>query len=127
MINNKRGNYFIMDNNIFSLKLKPGEFVVYVYLQRRANIKTGQCWLSYQTIAHETNMSKNSVARHVAALEERGLVMTERTFWSDQSGNNMNGYLLFTLLPLSEVMEADYQRQLAKLEADTERRRVQEN
>ena len=125
MAGGKSGNYFTIENIIFSFDLKPGEFVVYAYLRRCSNVKTGQAWPSYQTIADAVNISRTSVARHVKALEEKGLLITEPTYWFDRSGSKMNGRRLFTLPPLSEVVENTIQRKIQEMEAHLERERVQ--
>ena len=43
-------NYFPLPNEIFLLRLKPGELAVYAYLMYCENRKTYQCYPSYRTI-----------------------------------------------------------------------------
>ena len=117
-------NYFPLPNEIYSLGLSAGAIAVYGFLMRIENRQTYQCTASYRTIGHATGMSVNTVRKYVAELEERGLIITERTTVTTRDGRILNGCLRYTICPIQQVMEAYHQRQLAELELSTERQRV---
>jgi len=114
-------NYFSTPNEIFSLGLSPGEFAVYSYLRRCENRRTHQCWPSYKTIGAATQMSVNTVRKHICALADKGLISTEDTSVFTRDGLKRNGSLLYTIRPFHEVLESHYQSQLNKLEEQTTR------
>ena len=117
-------NYFPLPNEIYSLGLSAGAIAVYGFLMRIENRQTYQCTVSYRTIGHATGMSVNTVRKYVAELEERGLIITERTTVTTRDGRILNGCLRYTILPIQQVVEAYHQQQLAELELSTERQRV---
>ena len=117
-------NYFPLPNEIYSLGLSAGAIAVYGFLMRIENRQTYQCTASYRTIGHASGMSVNTVRKYVAELEERGLIITERTTVTTRDGRILNGCLRYTILPIQQVVEAYHQRQLAELELAAERQRV---
>ena len=117
-------NYFPLPNEIYSLGLSAGAIAVYGFLMRIENRQTYQCTASYRTIGHATGMSVNTVRKYVAELEERGLIITERTTVTTRDGRILNGCLRYTILPIQQVVEAYHQRRMAELELSTERHRV---
>ena len=117
-------NYFPLPNEIYSLGLSAGAIAVYGFLMRIENRQTYQCTASYRTIGHATGMSVNTVRKYVAELEERGLIITERTTVTTRDGRILNGCLRYTICPIQQVVKAYHQRQLAELELSTERHRV---
>ena len=114
-------NYFPTPNEIFSLGLSPGEFAVYSYLLRCANRRTHQCWPSYKTIGASTQLSVNTVRKHVCALADKGLISTEDTTVFTRTGLKHNGSLLYTIRPFQEVLDAHQQNQLRRLEVERAR------
>ena len=114
-------NYFPTPNEIFSLGLSPGEFVVYSYLLRCANRRTHQCWPSYKTIGAATQLSVNTVRKHVCALADKGLISTEDTTVFTRTGLKHNGSLLYTIRPFHEVLDAHQQNDLRQLVVQTAR------
>ena len=72
-------NYFPLPNEIYQLGLSPGAIAVYGYLLRIEDRTTYQCYPSYGTIGSAVGMSKNTVRKYVAELEERRLIQTEPT------------------------------------------------
>lgn len=114
-------NYFPTPNEIFSLGLSPGEFAVYSYLLRCADRRTHQCWPSYKTIGAATQLSVNTVRKHVCALADKGLISTEDTTVFTRSGLKHNGSLLYTIRPFHEVLDAHHQTELRQLEMETAR------
>ena len=118
-------NCFPVPNELLDFDLSAGAVAVYIYLLRHANRKTNQCHPSEATIAKKLHLSRNTVAKHVRLLEERGLIVTERTSITTRRGIKKNGNLLYTLIPMHEVMERFSERQLTALDSAAERHRVQ--
>lgn len=68
-------------------------------------------------MAKVLHLSRNTVAKHMRLLEEHGLIITEWTQIQRKNGN-----LRCTIVPMHEVLEQCYQRQMTELE----RQRVQQ-
>lgn len=118
-------NCFPVPNELLDFDLPAGAVAVYIYLLRHANRKTNRCHPSEATIAKKLHLSRNTVAKQVRLLEERGLIVTEHTTVITKQGVKRNGNLLYTLLPLHEVMERFYERQLCALDESAARSRAQ--
>lgn len=118
-------NCFPVPNELLDFDLPAGAVAVYICLLRHANRKTNQCHPSEAIIAKKLHLSRNTVAKHVRLLEERGLIVTEHTEIITRRGIKKNGNLLYTLIPMHEVMERFYERQLCALEESATRSRVQ--
>ena len=118
-------NYFPLPNEIYQLGLSHSAIAVYGYLLRIEDRRTYQCHPSYATIGKAVGMSRNTVRKYVQELEERGLIVTEHTKIITKNGIKKNGSLLYTIIPLQEVMEQHYEQQFNALERTTERRKVQ--
>ena len=114
-------NYFTTPNEIFSLGLSPGEFTVYSFLCRCEDRHTHQCWPSYRTIAEATQMSINTVRKHVYALTDKGLIRTEDTTVLTRRGLRRNGNLRYTILPLQTVLEDRRQADMQKIKEESAR------
>ena len=67
-------------------------------------------------MAKVLHLSRNTVAKHVRLLEEYGLIITERTQVQMKNGIRKNGNLRYTIVPMYDVLEQRYQRQMAELE-----------
>lgn len=80
--------------------------------------------LEYATIGKAVGMSNNTVRKYVQELEERGLIVTERTSIITQDGRKQNGSLLYTILPIQFSIDQFYQRQLDAVDRAKERQRV---
>lgn len=119
-----RGNFFSLPNEIFQLGLNAGELAVYSFLRRCEDRKTHQCWPSIKTIGKSVGMSENTVHKYIRRLEERGLLSAEPTTVLTKTSEKRNGNLRFTLLPMQEVIDQHYDRQLEELALTTERQRV---
>jgi len=104
--------------------LESGEIAVYNYLLRCENRKTYQCWPSYNTIGAAVHMSKNTVKKYVAGLEDKRLITTEYTNVQTQDGSVLNGNLRYTILPIQEAADCFHERQMAQLELEAERQRA---
>lgn len=79
-------NCFPVPNELLDFDLPAGAVAVYIYLLRHANRKTNQCHPSEATIAKRLHLSRNTVSKHVRLLEERGLIITERTSITTRRG-----------------------------------------
>jgi len=73
-------------------------------------------------MAKVLHLSRNTVAKHMRLLEEHGLIITEWTQIQMKNGIRKNGNLRYTIVPMHEVLEQCYQRQMTELE----RQRVQQ-
>ena len=114
-------NTFPFPNDIFMLGLCPGELTVYAYLRRCENRKTHQCWPSYKTIGKAVSMSENTVSKYIGKLVDKGLIRAEYTSVITRGGKKRNGNLLYTILPIEDVIDRCIQRKLDELELATMR------
>ncbi|MBQ4599292.1 MAG: helix-turn-helix domain-containing protein [Clostridia bacterium] len=118
-------NYFPVPNAVFDLELHHIEIDIYAYLMRIENRRTYQCLASYPTIAKKLGLSVNTVAKYVAALEEHGLIRTERTGIVTKAGLKRNGCLKYTILPIQNAIDIYHERQLAELQRTADIQKVQ--
>ncbi len=88
-------NYFPLPNEIYQLGLSPRAVAIYGYLLSIENRETYEAYASYNTIGEATQMSRNTVRKYVAELEERGLITTERTTITTLDGRRQNGCLRY--------------------------------
>ena len=117
-------HYYLVPNEVFNLGLSSHEIAVYNYLLRCEDRRTYQCHPSYATIGKAVGMSNNTVRKYVQELEERGLIVTERTSIITRDGRKQNGSLLYTILPIQFSIDQFYQRQLDAAERARERQQV---
>lgn len=117
-------NYYPLPKVLCRLGLSPGEIAVYSILMYCENRTTYQCYPSYRTIGKAVGMSRNTVRKYVQELEERGLIVTERTSIITRDGRKQNGSLLYTILPIQFSIDQFYQRQLDAAERARERQQV---
>lgn len=117
---------FPFPNDIFILGLCPGELAVYAYLRRCENRKTHQCWPSYKTIGKAVGMSENTVSKYIGELVDKGLISAEYTSVITRDGKKRNGNLLYTILPIEDVIDRFIQRKLDELELATMRAKYAE-
>ena len=118
-------NYFPVPNAVFDLELHHIEIDIYAYLMRIENRRTYQCLASYPTIARKLGISVNTVAKYVAALEEHGLIRTERTEIVTRDGLKRNGCLRYTILPIQNAIDIYHERQLAELQRTADIQKAQ--
>lgn len=119
-------NYYPVPKVICQLGLSPGEIAVYSFLLFCEDRKTYQCYPSYRTIGDAVGMSRNTVCKYVRSLEEKGLIRTERTTVTLKDGRKRNGSLLYTILPVEQVLAQHNQHQLHLAEMAAERHRAQQ-
>ena len=118
-------NCFPVPNILLDMDLPASAVAVYLYLLRSADRNTDQCHPSEATIAKRLLLSRNTVAKHVRLLEERGLIITEHTKIITKNGIKKNGSLLYTIILLQKVMEQHHEQQFNALERAAERRKAQ--
>ena len=118
-------NYYPVPKVICQLGLSPGEIAVYSFLLFCEDRKTYQCYPSYRTIGRAVQLSENTVRKYVAGLEEKGLIRTEPSTITTKDGRVRNGSLIYTIRPIQEALEQNYQRQFRQAEESVERARVQ--
>lgn len=70
----KAKNFFMVSDRIFSLGLKPRDFVVYCCLLKHSDRKGKSCFPSCKTIAEECCMDRKTVDSAIKVLESKGLV-----------------------------------------------------
>ena len=119
-------NYYPVPKAVCQLGLSPGEIAVYSFLLFCEDRKTYQCYPSYRTIGEAVGMSRNTVCKYVRSLEEKGLIRTERTTVTLKDGRKRNGSLLYTILPVEQVLAQHNQHQLHLAEMAAERHRAQQ-
>lgn len=107
-------NYFPLPNEIFNLNLSSGEIAVYSFLMRCEDRKTFQCHPSYKTIGKALKMSQNTVRKYVARLIDKKLITAEPTKIQSKDGRKRNGSLLYTILPIEEVVRQNYETQMQR-------------
>ena len=117
-------NFFTLPNEIFLLKLPPSAFMVYAYLLLIENRKTHTCHPSYNTIATDTDLSKNTALKNINTLLEAGLITVEPSCYLDKSGMKWKGNNLYTILPIRPAVDIFHQRQLRQLEIDVAKSRL---
>ena len=115
---NSLKNFFTLPNEIFLLKILPSAFMVYAYLLLIEERKTHTCHPSYNTIAAETSLSKNTALKSIAALLEAGLITVEPSSYFDKCGMKWKGNNLYTILPIHSAVDTFHQRQTRQLELD---------
>ena len=76
---------------------------------------------SEATIAKKLHLSRNTVAKQVRLLEERGLIVTEHTSIIMRDGRKQNGSLLYTILPIQFSIDLFYQRQMDAVDSAAQR------
>ena len=113
--------YYLVPNEVFNLGLSSHEIAVYNYLLRCEDRRTYQCHPSYRTIGRAVQLSENTVRKYVAGLEEKGLIRTEPSTIITKDGRMRNGSLIYTIRPIQEALELNYQRQFLRAERDIER------
>ena len=118
--------FFTLPNEIFLLSLPPSAFMVYAYLLLIEDRKTHTCHPSYNTIANQTGMTRNTVIKSIGILLDAKLIAIEHSRYFDKHGMKWNGNNLYTILPTQQAVDTHHQRQLRQLELDAERRRVRQ-
>ena len=116
-------DYFPLPKEIFSLGLSAAEIAIYAYLLFCEDRQTFQCWPSYRKIGDAVGLRPNTIRKHIRALEERSLLITEPTLVTTKDGKARNGNLRFTIRPIQAALQQDYDRQMQKLDEDMAKRK----
>ena len=119
-------HYYLVPNEVFNLGLTSHEIAVYNYLLRCEDRRTYQCHPSYRTIGRAVRLSENTVRKYVAGLEEKGLIRTESSTIITKDGRVRNGSLIYSIRPIQEALEQNYQRQFRQAGEGVERARGQQ-
>lgn len=120
----EKGKFFSIPDEVFHLNLGHGAITVYAYLLCCEDRRTHQCHPSYNTISAATGLAVNTVMKHISKLADRQFISVERTSYIDAKGMKWNGNNCYTILPIQQVADAFYQRQLAELDLAAERQRI---
>ena len=112
----KRQRFFPLPPEIFALGLCPGEIAVYAYLMNCENRKTHRCYPSYRNIGQAVKLSINTVRKYVSSLCDKGLIYSENTNTVKADGLLRNGPLMYTILPIRDVVERYRRSQLDELD-----------
>ena len=118
-------HYYLVPNEVFNLGLSSHEIAVYNYLLRCEDRRTYQCHPSYRTIGKAVRLSENTVRKYVTSLEEKRLIRTELSTITTKDGRVRNGSLIYTIRPIREALELNYQRQFQQAERDMERAKAE--
>lgn len=70
----KAKNFFMVSNNIFSLELKPRDFIAYCCLLKHSGNEKKSCFPSRRIIAKECCMDAKTVDTAIKSLSDKGLV-----------------------------------------------------
>ena len=116
--------FFTLPNEIFLLNLPPSAFMVYAYLLLVEDRRTHTCHPSYNTIANQTGMARNTVMKSIGVLLDAKLIAMEHSRYFDKHRMKWKGNNLYTILPTQQAVNTHHQRKLRQLELDAERRRI---
>lgn len=106
-------NCFILSNYVMNLDLSATALAIYCYLMYIEDQKNYECYPSYKTIGKALKIkSKNTVAKYVAELEEKCLIYTEPTEVILKNGKKRNGNLKYTIRPIRDALEYNFEKQL---------------
>lgn len=111
----QQGGFFLLPNEIFTLRLSAGEIAVYAYLPFCEDRETHLCYPSFRKIGERTGMSPNTVRKYITRLEDKRLIETLPTTVWTLDGSARNGTLLYTIFPIQEAVNYHLERQLAGL------------
>ena len=78
--------------DIYSANLPHRAVAVYLYLLDRAD-KNGSCFPAVSTISQDLKMSKSTIKRAIADLEQANFIRHERRF-RQSGGNSSNLYFV---------------------------------
>lgn len=109
----RKGNFFSLPNEIFNIDLCAGEIALYSYLMRMEDRKTFTCYPSFRTIGKALKMSRNTVMKYVRSLEDKCLIITERTTVITSKRIKRNGNLKYQILPIQCAVDEFHHKQLA--------------
>ena len=71
-------------------------------------------------------MSENTVSKYIGKLVDKGLIRADYTSVITRGGKKRNGNLLYTILPIEDVIDRCIRRKLDELELATMRAKYAE-
>ena len=123
--NPKKGYFFPLPNEIFTLGLSSTAIAIYAYLMRLEDRKSHQCHPSYKTIGKAVGCSENTVRKYVDELCEHRLITAEHTSLLTKEQEKRNGTLLYTILPIKIAVDYRTQYQLRKIAEEDAKQSMQ--
>ncbi len=84
----------------------------------------GEKKICAQVVAGSLHLTTATAEKHLATLEDKGLVAVERSCWFNEVRLKRNGNNVYTILPIRAAVEDYHQQQLRRLELDAQRRRA---
>ena len=112
--------YYLVPNEVFNLGLSSHEIAVYNYLLRCEDRRTYQCHPSYRTIGKAVQLSETPCGSMWPVWRRRG-----PSTITTKDGRVRNGSLIYTIRPIQEALELNYQRQFLRAERDIERAKAE--
>ena len=112
------------------MDLNANEIALYGYLLFREDRKTYECYSKMSTIGKAIGMkSRNTVAKTINSLVEKGYITTENTIVQSKTGRLQNGCLRFHVRPIEEAIRSYHEREIERLQKECaeERLRAQIN
>lgn len=107
-------HFFPVPNEIFILGLSPGgDRCLLLSAADRGPSDLPMLSQLRSHSARPVGVSRNTVAKYVRSLEEKGLIRTEPTVVRSKDGRLLNGNRLYTICPIQAAVEAFYERQLS--------------
>lgn len=88
------GKFFIIENRIFNYELTPYEFTVYAAIVLHVNQETDCAWPSMARLEKITGISKPTIIKSIARLEELKLITVERDYNPETKQYHVNHYYL---------------------------------
>lgn len=123
---NKLSNAFIISNYVMQLDLSSTALAIYFYLMYIEDRKTYQCYPSYKTIGEALKIkSPTTVGKCVKELEDKCLISTEQTYVTLKNGKKQYGNLKYTIKPIRDALEYNFQKQLKENADKAAREKVQ--
>lgn len=107
-------NFFVLDNNLFNLKLDAYEFMIYSYLVCRAG-KKKECWPSINHIASMLNISTCTVVKKIDKLISKKLIEKHETIQVSKNGRVRTSNNHYFILNFEEAFDNAFRFNHSKL------------
>lgn len=91
-ISDQRSFTMVYNDFLRSSVLTPNERIIFIYLKMHAGSSTGKSFPSLATLSSETGLSKSTVQRCLAEMQDKGVIKV--THRQGSSGNRSNLYTL---------------------------------
>ena len=104
-------HFTIIENDFFDdNRLNPTERLVFFSLNYYANVKTGICWPSYESIAKKSGISARSVIRATKNLAQYGYINIEKRISENGQKTNVYTILNYRKLKNGSTTRCDIKR-----------------